>query len=257
LLNLFKKKKREIRAPEGKRLYAIGDVHGCFNEMISLIEFIKKDNASRENKECIIVFLGDLIDRGPDSRKVLQYLLDKNIDFASVHCLLGNHEEMFLNILERDDDDYIPKWLVYGGASCVKSYGLDPDDFAGQSAATMQHMIKKNVPKTHINFVKSFVNNIAFGDYILVHAGVNPKRPLDKQSEREMRWIREPFLSWNKSLDYVVIHGHTIEKEVTKFNHRIGVDTGVYESGILSAVRLEDRQVGLLDSNGENRSLMT
>lgn len=254
MFTLTKQQSTPKKAPKGKRLYAIGDVHGCYDEMIRLLGIIESDHASRNPKECIVVFLGDLIDRGPDSFRVIEHLVSTPPTFSQNYFLIGNHEEMFLRILN-GDAELIKRWLTYGGRSCVESYGVNYEKTIGHSADTMQLMIKKKVPKAHVEFLGDLLESITFGNYVLVHAGVNPKKPLDEQKGRDMRWMREPFLSWKKKLDYRVIHGHTIESEITALPHRIGVDTGVYETGVLSAVRLEDHQIGLLNSDGLNELL--
>jgi len=251
MLKLFIKKRCEYAAPEGQRLYAIGDVHGCFAQMVTLLEYIRVDNAQRSKKDCIIVFLGDLIDRGPNSRMVFDYLINKGPDFARVEYLMGNHEEMYLRIL-RGADELLPRWLKYGGSECIESYGLKPEDYTGHATSVILDIFASEVPQAHIDFVKGFKESFTFGDYFLVHAGVNPQKPIEKQKPEDMRWIREPFLNWKKPLSHRVVHGHTIENNIALHPHRIGVDTGVYESGILSAVRLEDKELGLINSEGLN-----
>lgn len=237
-----KKPESEWVGSPGKRLYAIGDVHGCFDEMIRLLDQIERDHQSRPSKECIIVFLGDLIDRGPNSREVLDYLIKSPPNFARIFWLIGNHEEMFLRIL-RGESELIESWMVYGGRECVESYGLTSEQMIGQTDDALQVMIRKRVPKSHIDFLARGVESIRFGDYLLVHAGVDPEKPVTDQDPRQMRWIREPFLSHDKPLGLMVVHGHTISDHVEVLPHRIGVDTGAYRGGALSAVRIEDNEV--------------
>lgn len=249
VLGLFGSKKkgaaREWSGSPGKRLYAIGDVHGCFDEMVRLLMLIENDHKSRPAKDCIIVFLGDLIDRGPHSSRVVEYLIKTPPRFASVYCLLGNHEEMFLRIL-KGEADLIEDWLAYGGRECVESYGLTAEQMLGQSNDAIQMMIRKRVPKAHIEFLAGCIESISFGDYLLVHAGIDPEKPIDEQDARQMRWIREPFLSHDKPLDMKVVHGHTITPDVEHLVHRIGVDTGAYAGGKLSAVRIEGTEVEVI-----------
>lgn len=239
-----KKKKPDTvwRGSPGKRLYAIGDVHGCFDEMINLLVAIEEDHRSRPEKECVIVFLGDLIDRGPHSSRVVEFLIKSPPRFAKVFCLMGNHEEMFLRIL-RGEAGLIESWMAYGGRECVESYGVDPEQMIALTDDAIQVMIRKRVPQSHIDFLSQCVESIRFGDYLLVHAGVDPERPVLDQDPRQLRWIREPFLSHDKPLGLMVVHGHTVSDVVELMPHRIGVDTGAYRGGKLSAVRIEDDEV--------------
>lgn len=252
VLGLFGSKKKssasEWKGSPGKRLYAIGDVHGCFNEMMSLLAAIESDHAARPEKQCIIVFLGDLVDRGPHSSRVLEYLVRTPPQFATTYCLLGNHEEMMLRIL-RGESELIQSWLEYGGRECVESYGLMPEMLHGQTDEAVQLMFRKRVPDSHIELLSKCVESIRFGSYLLVHAGVDPDTPLDDQDGRQLRWIREPFLSHTKPLEAMIVHGHTISNEVVRLPHRIGVDTGAYQpGGKLSAVRIEDAEIEVLSA---------
>lgn len=254
VLGMFRSKKtsgrRAWNGSPGKRLYAIGDVHGCFSEMLDLLVAIEADHRSRPNKDCIIVFLGDLIDRGPDSSRVIEFLARGSIKFARPYFLLGNHEEMFLRIL-RGEANLIESWLEYGGRQCMESYGLSAEKISGQTEDAVLLMIRKRVPQSHIKLLELCVESIRFGDYLLVHAGVDPEKPIDDQDERQMRWIREPFLSYTKPLECMIVHGHTITPEVVQLPHRIGVDTGAYMNGKLSAVRIEDSELDIISVDGK------
>ncbi len=234
---------------DNKRLYAIGDVHGCYAEMQSLLDMIKADHTALPEKECIIVFLGDLIDRGPESQKVLESLISSPPDFAKTYALIGNHEEMFLRAL-KDDPILIPDWLTYGGDTCVQSYGLDPEKLRGLDPADMQVVLKKYIPQSHIDYIETLYDSINFGDYLLVHAGIDPALDRDAQDPRKVRWIREPFLSYTKPLGYRVVHGHTITEtfEPVITHNRVGLDTGCYDTGILSAAVIEGETLRILST---------
>lgn len=232
----------------GKRLYAIGDVHGCYKEMCTLLELIEQDNTALEPKECIIVFLGDLIDRGPASQQVIEHLIVSPPKFASTYHIVGNHEEMFLRAL-LDEPTLIPQWLSYGGGSFVESYGLDPDSLKGLDPAFMQVVLKKYIPKEHIEFMQSMLECINFGDYFLVHAGVDPSLGRDEQDPRQLRWMREPFLSYDKPLGYMVVHGHTIIEHPIINVNRVSVDTGCYKTGVLTAAVIEDQKIRTLSTS--------
>jgi serine/threonine protein phosphatase 1 len=235
------------RGSPGRRLYAIGDVHGCYAEMCALLARIEADHRGRSDAECFIVFLGDLIDRGPHSRDVLRHLIDRPPHFARVHVLKGNHEEMMLRSL-RGEPELIRDWLKHGGDTCARSYGLDPARLLTEDTATLEHLLTSYVPKEHLEFLEGCIDQVRFGDYLLVHAGVRPGVPLDAQSGHDLRWIRGEFLETNQDLGAVVVHGHTISNDVVEKPNRIGVDTGAYRTGVLTAVRLEGAERSFLSA---------
>lgn len=240
----FKHKKSHsvYKGSPNKRLYAIGDVHGCYTQMRKLLALIEADfhqANEKKNRESVIVFLGDLIDRGPNSKDVLEYLISSPPRFAKTYCLKGNHEEMLLKVL-RDDPALIPQWLVYGGASCVESYRIDSQKLSTLEPDDMQIILRKYIPASHLNFIDDMHDCINFGDFFLVHAGVDIELSRDEQNPSTMRWIREPFLKSKKDLGYRVVHGHTITPKPDITINRIGIDTGCYDSGVLTALVIED-----------------
>jgi len=225
--------------PKGKRLYAIGDVHGCLDKLLALINMINISDETLPKKSTFVVLLGDLIDRGPDSAGVVQWAQEFSANRPNYHFLMGNHEDIFLKAV-RGDLEALDKWLIYGGEETLVSYGIDPSFIKNNDLDTILITIKKKIPKSHIEFLSSFLDSIEFGDYFLVHAGVDPSLKLEEQNRDAFLWIREPFLSYKKKLEKIIVHGHTIEERVTLHNHRISVDTGAYDGGPLSAVCLED-----------------
>ena len=225
-------------APPGKRLYAIGDVHGCLDHLIGLMTLMKAHEANLPTAQTYIVFLGDLIDRGPDSAGVLDWVTKFSTDSEGCFTLLGNHEEMFLKALAGDHEALVP-WLEYGGDETLRSYGVSNDILFSGDPYQITIAMQKRVPKAHKVFLESCLDSIDFGDYMLAHAGVDPKKALDAQDRRSLLWIREPFLSHAKPLAKMIVHGHTIEESVKRYPHRIAVDTGAYNGGTLSAVCLE------------------
>lgn len=226
------------RAHDGQRIYAIGDVHGCFDEMIELLQVIEQDSQSRAPAKTFIIFLGDLIDRGPKSRQVLDYLVETPPEFARVEFLKGNHEEMALRAI-LGDPILIPEWLKYGGLEFALSYGLEAERLEALSPVEIQSLLRDAVPQKHLDFLSSCVDWLRSGDYMFVHAGVRPGVPLDQQAGRDIRWIRTGFLEHNESFGATIVHGHTISPSVEFKHNRIGLDTGAYKTGKLSAVRLE------------------
>jgi serine/threonine protein phosphatase 1 len=233
------------RGSPGRRLYAIGDVHGCYAEMCALLELIRKDHEARPPAPCFIVFLGDLIDRGPSSRDVIRHLRDRPPEFAQLYLLKGNHEEMMLRAL-RGEPHLIRDWLKHGGDTCARSYGLDPARLLTEDTETLAHLLAGHVPAEDLDFLETCIDQVRFGDYLLVHAGVRPGVALAQQSGRDLRWIRGEFLETAQDLGAVIVHGHTITETVTEKANRIGVDTGAYRTGILSAVRLEGAERSFL-----------
>ncbi|MDF1834433.1 MAG: metallophosphoesterase family protein [Alteraurantiacibacter sp. bin_em_oilr2.035] len=229
------------RIPKGRRVYAIGDVHGCAELLMSLIEGIEEDiiRGEKEGIESQIILLGDLIDRGPDSAAVID-LVCKWREMRPVEVLFGNHEEMFLESFE--DTEMLRHFLRHGGRETLISYGADAKKLSNSSVAEVQTLMNRIVPAKHRKFVESFEDMIQVGDYLFVHAGILPGVPLDKQKKRHLRWIREPFLSHCKSHGMIVVHGHTIIDEVEDTGYRIGIDTGAYSSGRLTALVLEGKK---------------
>lgn len=229
------------RSPEGspgKRLYAIGDVHGCDAELAALLDLIEEDNARRARKPTFLVYLGDLIDRGPASREVIRRLRTAPAHFASQHVIRGNHEEMMVRSLS-GEPGLIADWLRHGGNSCAASYGIDPSILHDTDPDRLEHTLLSHIPKSDIDFLAGAVDQVRFGDYLLVHAGIRPGVALASQSGRDLRWIRGDFLASEARHEAVIVHGHTITESVDERPNRIGIDTGAYRTGRLTALRIE------------------
>ena len=231
--------------PAGQRVYAVGDVHGrldLFNQLIAAIESV---DATRGPADTTIVLLGDLVDRGPDSAGVIRAARDL-AQRRSVRILLGNHEEMFLDALE--SEEVLKHFLRYGGRETVLSYPVDHAAYHRAELAEARELIRAAVPQDDIMFMRSFEDQVRIGDYLFVHAGIRPGVPLEEQRVADLRWIREPFLSHGDSFGPVVVHGHTIFDEVDFTPNRIGVDTGAYKSGRLTALGLEGTERWLVEA---------
>lgn len=242
--SIFKKRAEPVsrlqqaRLPEGQRVYAIGDVHGRFDLLIALLRRIKADDKQRGAADTHVVMLGDLIDRGPYSAEVVEYLRAHRDDFATFHFIMGNHEEAMLDSIALSALPEETGWLGYGGHETMLSYGADPSLFNAEGqelAAAMRRL----VPRTHIEFLESFDDKIQIGDYLFVHAGIRPGIAVEHQAVSDLRWIREPFLRDDSDHGVVVIHGHSIVDEPEIRHNRIGIDTGAYRSGLLTALALE------------------
>ncbi len=233
-------------APEGKRLYAIGDVHGCFEHLRGLLKLIKRDIAKHDKRENYIVFLGDLIDRGDQSSKVVKTVMKMCRKIENCYCLMGNHEEMFLKGYNGDLES-LDSWLQYGGRETLISYGISQKSLANSEIDQIHLMMKKTIPANHMKFLAECLDCIDFGDYFLVHAGIDPSSPFHEQERKSFLWMREPFLSYAGPLEKVVIHGHTVVPKAERISNRIAVDTGAYKGGALSAVCLEEDQLRILE----------
>jgi serine/threonine protein phosphatase 1 len=235
------------RGPEGYRAYAVGDVHGRLDLLDRLLAAIEADIASRPASQNLIIFLGDLIDRGPQSSQVVERLRTWQPGDATAIFLCGNHEEVLLRVLA-GESTILADWLRFGGAECLASYGLSPDRIKQQSEVDALVEIEAAIPEEHQSFLASFADTFRFGDYLFVHAGIRPGVGVAAQSKVDLRWIREQFLDDATDHGFVVVHGHTISAAVEERPNRIGVDTGAYRSGRLTAIAIEGAERWFLDT---------
>ena len=233
--------------PDGIRVYAIGDVHGRLDLLDQLLERIEGDIAERGKARNQLVVLGDVIDRGPDSRRVIERLRTYSLDGTSPILLCGNHEEVLLRLLS-GEHGILDSWLNFGGAEFLQSYRLNSRDLSGMSEDGALALVRQAIPPNHREFLESSIDTVKIGDYLFVHAGIRPNVHLSVQSQKDLRWIRQPFLDDEGDHGMVVVHGHTISAEVEHRRNRIGLDTGAYRSGRLSAVGLEREQRWFLEA---------
>ena len=224
--------------PPGSRVYAVGDVHGRLDLLNSLLGKIERDIIGRAKAKNYLVMLGDLIDRGPDSCGVIERLMTYRQNGVQPYAILGNHEEVLLRIVA-GEAALLGDWLRFGGRETLESYGLQPDELMDLNVADIPHRIKRAIPASHLRFLESFVDSLKIGDYLFVHAGIRPKVELSLQTQSDLRWIRAPFLDYQGDHGFVVVHGHTISDEIVQRHNRIGIDTGAYSTGLLSAVAFE------------------
>lgn len=229
------------KLPEGELLYAVGDIHGRSDLLIKLLRQIEADAARRSAARKTLVFLGDYVDRGPDSRGVVDLLLfSPPKGFDDIHFLKGNHEALLLDFLA--DPGGLDHWLMNGGDATMASYGVDVDllNAMGAGPEAWRNAFTDVLPQLHRNFFESLRLQVFAGDYLFVHAGVKPGVPLDAQAESDLIWIRGPFLRAEQSFGKVVVHGHTPVRAPEIKANRIGIDTGAVFSGQLTALRLQD-----------------
>jgi len=247
---MFQRRQQQPRAPStprAYRAYAVGDIHGRLDLLNHLLTAIEQDLERRPPRKALLVFLGDLIDRGPDSRGVVERLRTYRHDKLRPYFLAGNHEEVLLRLLS-GERGILESWLQYGGAECLKSYGREPAVLASQNERTALAMIKDAIPADHARFIAGFADTLSFGDYLFVHAGIRPGLDLPLQNQSDLRWIRSQFLEHEGDHGFVVVHGHTISEGVDERPNRVGIDTGAYRTGILTALALDGEERWTLDT---------
>lgn len=218
-------------------VYAVGDVHGCLDELVALERAIVADAAGFSSRK-LIVMLGDYIDRGPASSQVLDHLIAPPPAGFERICLAGNHELLMLDYLE--ERAALAKWIGLGGAATLLSYGIDHDrlQMIYRDQAAIDRMIRESIPLSHRRFLKQLPILVEIADFILVHAGIRPGIAIEKQSDADLVTIRSAFYDEAHLLDRYVVHGHTPVKEPARDGRRVNIDTGAYFSGRLTALRI-------------------
>lgn len=232
--------------PAGLAVWAIGDIHGRLDLLEPLVEAIRTDADAHPHLRSMAIFLGDYIDRGPQSRGVLQYLSDlpanEKIEWR---FLKGNHEQAMLDFLANPSQG--AKWCEYGGDATLTSYGLRVPQMMHrpQVWSLLSADLDHRVTAGERRFLEQLELSVTVGDYFFAHAGARPGESLDKQSSEDLMWIRRSFLDSDVEFERVVVHGHTPTAEVHADRRRVGIDTKAYESGVLTALRLvgQDREV--------------
>jgi serine/threonine protein phosphatase 1 len=229
----------EAGLPEGLRIYAVGDIHGRDDLLADLHERIAADAARAPSATNILIYLGDYIDRGLQSKQVLDRLTGNRLAGFEHVFLKGNHELAMLQFL--GDAAFGKTWKYYGGLETLHSYGIQEltrtDDPAAFERAREQ--LIGVLPEAHLQFLETLEISREFGGYFFAHAGVRPGIALHRQIEEDLLWIREEFLQSGASFGKIVVHGHTPSEEVVIRSNRIGVDTGAYMTGVLTALVLE------------------
>ena len=242
LLSIARKSRAKVL--KGTRIYAIGDVHGRADLLSELLERIDADLASRPTHQHVHVFLGDYIDRGPQSSEVLELIIARRRLHHTV-CLKGNHETFIAKFL--DEPSVLLNWRLLGGFSTLLSYGITPS--MNPSLAEQEEFasaLNQILPESHRTFLESLALSYECGDFFFVHAGVRPGVPLDRQRERDLLWIREDFLIHEAKFDKMIVHGHTPVSQPDIRPNRINIDTGAYATGQLTCLVLEDDELFFL-----------
>ena len=222
--------------PKGLRVYAVGDVHGCADLLADAFARIDADRTASLPVRCLEIYLGDLIDRGPASREVIDRLIERRAD-REVVCLKGNHEDLALRFLA--DPSLFPTWGKLGGRETLMSYGLMPLVRGAAEQAALARAFGAALPPSHRSFLMSLPVFQVCGDFFFVHAGVRPGVSLERQREADLLWIRDEFLNWSDPFGKLVVHGHTPVRQPEFLPNRINIDTGAYATGRLTCLRIE------------------
>ena len=226
---------------EDLRVYAIGDIHGRIDLFDALLDRIAQDEASRSPLPRRLILLGDLVDRGPASAQVVERAMVLARSGEDVRFIKGNHEEVFIGAA-RGSTQTAGFFRRIGGMETLASYGLGADIGAAMDDDELARWMLAHVPRDHVDFLDGFEDMLAIGDYLFVHAGIRPRVAQDAQIPADLRWIRGDFLTHRRMHARMVVHGHNITGDVDVQPNRIGIDTGAWRSGRLTAIGLEHRQ---------------
>lgn len=241
---------------EGRTIYAIGDIHGHLDLLDALTALIQADaERAAEPGRPLWVFMGDYIDRGPQSHAVIERLIAWTADPAQ-ECvaLCGNHEFALIKFL--GDASFGPTWMNWGGLPTLRSYGVNPPalgvDAEGWEAARVA--FADNLPPSHRDFLLDLPFTHEVGDYFFVHAGARPGTSLLDQQPDDLLMIREEFMAGAPGFEKIVVHGHTPEPHPVNEGWRIGVDTGAYVTGVLTAARIQGHDVSFLQTTASEKT---
>jgi serine/threonine protein phosphatase 1 len=243
---LFSRKSAPAMFSADRLGFAVGDIHGRADLLARMLERLEQAAAKAANAP-IVVFLGDYIDRGPDSAEVIDLLLTGRPEGFERHFLKGNHEAAMLAFL--DDPIANKAWLEHGGLETVASYQVHPLPSRGAGGEQLMRArddLAKRLPPEHLAFLAGLERYVPIGDYVFAHAGVDPKRKLEEQTDADLLWIRGRFLDDQRRLPFRVVHGHTPVAAPYEDERRVAVDTGAYYSGVLTAARFQGDSVDFL-----------
>jgi serine/threonine protein phosphatase 1 len=233
-------------APKGMRIYAVGDIHGRADLLARLARLVAADLRRGDCDKALTVFLGDYVDRGRDSRGVIERLARRDFP-TSIVALRGNHEDATLRYL--NDPAMLDQFAALGGLTTLASYGVDPgEEMLRGGAAAVHAAFLARLPPDHRRFLEETAFSAEYGDYFFCHAGVRPRVPLDRQDPQDLMWIRYEFLNYHGAFGKVIVHGHTPHAHVENLENRINLDTRAFKSGVLTAVALEGKERRFIDT---------
>ena len=227
---------RGSRVPPATRIYAIGDIHGRADLLRDMVERIDDDRRRRPVQRTVEVYLGDYIDRGHDSKAVIDILCRRLVQRNAI-CLRGNHEAILEDFLQ--DPDVVHSWKRLGGLSTLASYGVSVSPAGLLAPAELHRAFCSTLPRTHVLFLQCLRNIYRCGDFLFVHAGIRPGVPLEAQVQDDLIWIRDEFLQSTANHGWTVVHGHTPVAHPHICSNRINIDTGAVHSGTLTCMVLE------------------
>ena len=227
------------RAPAGCRVYAVGDIHGRADLLRRLHGQIRDDAKTASELRKVVVYMGDYVDRGPDSFGVIDMLIHEPLEGFERHHLKGNHEDMLMGFLETGSGG--ETWIFNGGRDTLESYEADLWDigFGLGNLPGLGEKLHGNIPEDHLAFLAGLELRHREGGYLFVHAGLRPGVALEDQDEQDFLWIRHDFLDSDADYGMIVVHGHSIHPEPDIRPNRIGIDTGAWRTGHLTALVLE------------------
>jgi serine/threonine protein phosphatase 1 len=255
--DLFRKSAPMVQKPRRRRLdlgdaapsypiYAIGDVHGCLPLLKDAEERIAADMALY-GKQGLTVLLGDFVDRGPNSAGVIAHLAQPSHLGLKRVSLCGNHDDVFSTLVERPHE--IMQWISFGGRETLLSYGIDIDQLRDRkqlNAEVLRSLLQEAIPQRDFEWLQNLPVSLRVGHYLFVHAGIRPGLELEAQTDEDMMWIREPFLTTGSGLPLTVVHGHTPAEAPTIGPNRIGIDTFAYSTGVLAVLKLDGSSATIL-----------
>ncbi|MGN6514339.1 MAG: metallophosphoesterase family protein [Rhizomicrobium sp.] len=241
----FRKPEPPPAVPQGTRVYAIGDIHGRSDLLDRLLMQIRRESAVFPG-QVVLVFIGDYVDRGRDSKGVIDILVEARQEFQT-RLLRGNHDQSMLNFIA--NPNAYPAWRDIGGADTLWSYGVSPPKSADTSAySDTRDRFVKVLPPAHVEIFQILESAVEIGDYLFVHAGVRPGIPLESQDPMDLMWIRDEFLTSKSPFEKMIVHGHSPMREPARKSNRISIDTGAYASGRLTAAVFEGTDCRFLQS---------
>lgn len=256
LLRLFERGSPQSSFAPDRVGFAVGDIHGRADLLEAMLVQLEQraEAETRAGGAPVVVFLGDYVDRGPDSAPVLDLLLTGRPRGYERHYLRGNHEAMMRAFIDAPLENRA--WMLQGGAETLMSYGVQPPSPRNAVDAdwiAAAETLQRQVPEAHHAFLAGLQRYVALGDYAFVHAGIDAGRSLEEQTDDDLYWARDRFIASKRRFSHRVVHGHTPVDQPYADQRRIAVDTGAYASGTLTAVRLEGADVSFLSVSDRNR----
>lgn len=240
----YPRQKLRFSLSEFSVIYAIGDVHGCYAELMKAKELIYND-AENYNGAALLVLLGDYIDKGAQSKEVIEHIARPVSGKITQIALCGNHDDEFLRLIGEPNHFYT--WRRFAGVKTLSSYGIDATyllRYGGIPA--LGRAINEAIPIHHKNLLANMPSMLSVGNIVFVHAGIRPGIPLSDQQDEDLLWIREPFLTQGPDLPLFVVHGHTPVERPFFGNGRIAIDTGAFTTGRLTVLRIADGRATVL-----------